>query len=152
MLTCPMDPPDPAPVTTPHPAAVPTGAAPIVPVDVPPARVYEEDEDEVAEVMKPHRVAAEEEDSSGIRLGVILSVAAAVTLLSAMASFSVLNLREKSAARTVAYTDSPSPATSLPPVMRRMNATQELETRPPNQYGDDEQTGGDQQPTPTDGA
>ncbi|KAL1478361.1 hypothetical protein MTO96_035077 [Rhipicephalus appendiculatus] len=65
--------------------------------------------------MKPHRVAVEEEGSSGIRLGVILSVAAAVTLLSAMASFSVLNLREKSAARTVAYSDSPSPATSLPP-------------------------------------
>ncbi|KAL3224085.1 hypothetical protein MRX96_026673 [Rhipicephalus microplus] len=55
----PMDLPQLAPVTTPHPAAVPAGAETTVPVDVPPERIYEDDEDQVAEVMKPHQATAE---------------------------------------------------------------------------------------------
>ncbi|KAL3227591.1 hypothetical protein MRX96_024086 [Rhipicephalus microplus] len=82
-----------------------------------------------------------------MRLGVIFGVAVAVTLLSAVASFSILSLTEKSVARTVAYRNSPSLATSLPPVRPRMNATQELETSEHSMGNDYGQTDGNQQAT-----
>ncbi|XP_049522562.1 uncharacterized protein LOC125945047 [Dermacentor silvarum] len=132
-------------------AAVPAGAAPVVPAYVPPAQVYEDDEDEVEEVMKPHRVSTQGTTLS--TLGIILTVALVVTILSAVVSFYVFGLGTKSVARTAPLHDSETLAPPAPPAVHSTNATQPTTAPQALTLDGDGETSTDEQPSsPTDTA
>ncbi|XP_054930429.1 uncharacterized protein [Dermacentor andersoni] len=143
-------PPRPSPHPPPNSAAVPTGAPPVVPAYVPPAEDYEDDEDEVEEVMKPNRASAK--GTTGFSLGIILFVALVVTLLSAAVSFYVFGQGKKSVAQTAPLRDStlrdsnyltPAP----PPAVHYTNATQQTAGPDARTLDVDAETSADEEPS-----
>ncbi|KAH6919607.1 hypothetical protein HPB50_029406 [Hyalomma asiaticum] len=85
--------------------AVPVGAAPIVPAFVPPAQVYEEDEDEVEEVMKPQRQIAQQAGASkGSDMMCALCTAMVIMILAVATTFYVINTNKPITERTTVYT------------------------------------------------
>ncbi|XP_054930578.1 uncharacterized protein [Dermacentor andersoni] len=100
-------------------AAVPVGAAPVVPAYVPPAQVYDDDEDEVEEVMKPQRQIVQAGATSGPSTVCILCTAMVLLTVAAAVTFYAIDM---SKADTEATTVSSTKATP-PPVVFYYNVT-----------------------------
>ncbi|XP_075543907.1 uncharacterized protein LOC142578401 [Dermacentor variabilis] len=100
-------------------AAVPVGAAPVVPAYVPPAQVYEDDEDEVEEVMKPQRQIVQAGAASGPSTVCILCTAMVILTVAAAATFYAIDMAK---AYTETTTVSSTKATP-PPVVFHYNVT-----------------------------
>ncbi|XP_070392180.1 uncharacterized protein [Dermacentor albipictus] len=101
-------------------AAVPVGAAPVVPAYVPPAQVYDDDEDEVEEVMKPQRQIAQGGATSEPSTVCILCTAMVVLTVAAVATFYAIDMAK---AYTEATTVPSTKATTPPPVVFHYNVT-----------------------------
>lgn len=90
-------------------AAVPAGAAPIAPAYVPPAQEYEDDEDEVEEVMRPEKPAGQLQ--SGTSMAVICFVVALVITGSVFAVIYVLRVRGSKTTEAPETSSATSPLT-----------------------------------------
>ncbi|XP_077523817.1 uncharacterized protein LOC144134883 [Amblyomma americanum] len=95
-------------------AVVPPGAAPVVPAFVPRAQDYEDDEDEVEDIMRPKPAQMQQMGASGPSLGLIFGVALVVITLSAVVTFYALG-KDKEA--TPSGPPSSSASTPFPPLV-----------------------------------
>ncbi|KAK8770188.1 hypothetical protein V5799_013346 [Amblyomma americanum] len=89
-------------------SVVPTGTAPIVPTYVAPQQTYEDDEDEVEDIMKP-KAAPMQQMGAGPSMGLIFGVALVAITLSAAATFYALKGDKDSTAAPVTPASSPKP-------------------------------------------
>ncbi|KAL1483898.1 hypothetical protein MTO96_032886 [Rhipicephalus appendiculatus] len=130
-------------------AAVPAGAAPVVPVDVPPAQVYVEDEDEVAEIMKPQRPIVRAGGSSGAARAIcMLCTAMVVAILAAAATYYVTtNTNKQYTEESTAYTNAKTPGTKL--VFVPNDTAAEVDGRAETDEGTEDTTSNDGEATLT---
>ncbi|XP_049522561.1 uncharacterized protein LOC125945046 [Dermacentor silvarum] len=94
-------------------AAVPVGSAPVIPAYVPPAQVYEDDEDEVEEVMKPQRQIVQAGAASGPSALCILCTAMVLLTVAAAGTFYALNMAKTFTEGTTASTTTKAPTPHL---------------------------------------